>query len=1172
MLRFWFGASGSGKSTGVYKEVIKKSIEDPGTNYLIIVPDQFTMQTQKDVVLMHPRRTIMNIDVLSFGRLSHRVFEETGHGSFTVLDDVGKSLVLRHVSDMLGDRLPVIGSSMHRSGYIDEVKSTISEFMMYGISDTDLSVLEEKCAKKGALSAKLKDLRLLYSEFLKYIEGKYITTEETLDILCRAIPSSELIRESVIVFDGFTGFTPIQYRVIKKLLSCAKEVTFTLTISPGEDPYGDFKEQELFMLTKKTVRDLERLEFELQREKGSDISGLEAFRKLRQSENRDVFIRDETVIRHVANRPLAYLEKALFRYDRGKFKGENGAVCIYEASTQSEEIRQTMIKISGLIREGGLAYRDIALVCGSLEDYKDKIQKAAEKFDIPVYIDENSSILLNPFVEYITSALSIVSKGYRYEDVFHYLRSGLTRFEPSDVDLLENYVRALGIKGKNRWEDKFLKRMPKRFKPGKSTKKWGDLELTNLQKMEDMRKRIAESLSPLSGDKKTAGEISSSLIKVIENEDCKNKLQSFSDMFREAGDIKKAREFEQIYDKVMALLLQIDALIGDEKLSVQEYMDVLDAGFSDITVGTIPQDVDRIIVGDIERTRLREVKALFLVGVNDGNIPSSVGGGGILSDIDRQFLSDLGTDIELAPTPRQQMYIQRLYLYMNLTKPTDKLFLSYAELSDDGKSLRPAYLIPKVRGMFEELSIERPEDGELEKQLITKKESMEYVSSMMRRYAEGVLSERERCELFTVVRALSDKDSSEFLKKLIDAAYAHYESLPLARSVAAALYGAVLENSVSRLEQFAACAYAHFLKYGLRLSEREEFEFEAADLGNVYHEVLEKYTGQIISDGIDWKSLSKEDSDRILNEALTECVNSYGDTILRSSKRNQYMVERIRRILTRTVDTLKYQMTKTSFAPAYVEMSFDKLGSLDELDVTLSSEEKNEILGRMKLKGKIDRLDLAYDDENVYVKVMDFKSGSHRFDIASLYYGLQLQLVVYMDVACASRKKALGEKDVVPAAILYYHVEDPMLEKDAETVTDDINSEIISKLKMTGLVNDNPDIIHMLDESLTTRSDIIPVEYKKDGTLTARSQTATSQEYAAISRFAGRKIREFGRRILEGEIGVNPYETSTRDSCRYCDFRSICRYDEKIKGFRKRKLDISADDAKAAILEEDSRN
>ena len=312
MLRFWFGASGSGKSTGVYKEVIKKSIEDPGTNYLIIVPDQFTMQTQKDVVLMHPRRTIMNIDVLSFGRLSHRVFEETGHGSFTVLDDVGKSLVLRHVSDMLGDRLPVIGSSMHRSGYIDEVKSTISEFMMYGISDTDLSVLEEKCAKKGALSAKLKHLRLLYSEFLKYIEGKYITTEETLDILCRAIPSSELIRESVIVFDGFTGFTPIQYRVIKKLLSCAKEVTFTLTISPGEDPYGDFKEQELFMLTKKTVRDLERLEFELQREKGSDISGLEAFRKLRQSENRDVFIRDETVIRHVANRPLAYLGFGLY--------------------------------------------------------------------------------------------------------------------------------------------------------------------------------------------------------------------------------------------------------------------------------------------------------------------------------------------------------------------------------------------------------------------------------------------------------------------------------------------------------------------------------------------------------------------------------------------------------------------------------------------------------------------------------------------------------------------------------------------------------------------------------------------------------------------------------------------------------------------------------------------
>ena len=239
MLRFCFGASGAGKSTRIYQEIIKRSFEEPDTDFLIIVPDQFTMQTQKDVVKMHPSHAIMNIDVLSFGRLSHRVFEETGHGSFSVLDDVGKTLVLRHVADMLGDRLPVLGGNMHRPGYIDEVKSTISEFMMYGIGDQELELLLEKSSKKGALCSKLKDLRLLYSEFLKYIDGKFITTEETLDVLCRALPESALIRDSVIVFDGFTGFTPIQYRVIKELLSLSREVIVTLTISGRDDPYAE---------------------------------------------------------------------------------------------------------------------------------------------------------------------------------------------------------------------------------------------------------------------------------------------------------------------------------------------------------------------------------------------------------------------------------------------------------------------------------------------------------------------------------------------------------------------------------------------------------------------------------------------------------------------------------------------------------------------------------------------------------------------------------------------------------------------------------------------------------------------------------------------------------------------------------------------------------------------
>ncbi|MBO6241347.1 MAG: PD-(D/E)XK nuclease family protein [Butyrivibrio sp.] len=1162
MLRFCFGASGSGKSTGLYSEVIKRSIENPKGSYYIIVPDQFTMQTQKDVVKMHPSHAIMNIDVLSFGRLSHRIFEELSISSFSVLDDLGKSLVLRRVADILGAKLPVIGKNMHKPGYIDEVKSTISEFMQYGISDEALLVLEEKSASKGALNSKIKDLRLLYSEFLKYIEGKYITAEETLDVLCRNIPVSNLMKDSVIVFDGFTGFTPIQYRVIKALLEVAREVVVSLTISPDCDPYdGKYEEQELFMLSKKTVLDLEKLEY-------SGNMSFDAWRNTRNQEMKagaqgDIFIKESPVKRLANNKPLSFLEQNLFRYKTAKYQGGQDSICIYTASSPLEEVRQTFIKISDLVREKGYEYRDIALVCGGLDNYSDNLEEEARKFNIPVYIDKNSSLLLNPFIEYITSAINIVISGYKYEDVFHYMRSGMTSFPPEDIDLLENYVRALGIKGRKQWEDKFLRRMPKKFKAS-SRNKDSEKEILLLEKLEGMREQISSNLKPLFDSKRgTVREITQALLTVIENEKCSEKLDAYKEKFKACGNEKKAREYEQVYDKILNLLKQMDELLGDEVLDLTEYRDILNAGFSEIEVGTIPQDVDRIIVGDIERTRLREVKVLFLIGVNDGYIPSGAGSGGLLSDIDRQFLLELDTGVELAPTPRQQMYIQRLYLYMNLTKPTDRLYLSYSELGADGKSLRPAYLIPKLLGMFPSLEVQRPEDGIFEDQLVTTSDSFDKLSEMIRKYALGILGDSEKENFITLYRTLEQLciEDSETIKKITDAAFKRYEDKPLSRMVALSLYGANLENSVSRLEQFAGCCYAHFLKYGLRVEERKEYEFNAADLGNVFHEVLEKYTYEVMKGPKKWADVTKEESDELLNRILTECITGYGETILMSSARNQYMAERIRRILTRTVDTLKYQVSKGHFEPAFVEMDFRDAGNIDEINVTLSEDEKNNILTSMKLHGRIDRVDLYEDPDHVYVKVIDFKSSGHKFNVAALYYGLQLQLVMYMNVATAAIKKNRGGKDTIPAAVLYYHVDDPMAEGKQDLQPDDINKAIKDKLRTTGLVNENIDVINLLDDGLNGKSDVIPVELKKDGTVSARSTTVTLDDYKAISGFVDSKIKEFGNRILNGEIKVNPYEMGERSSCTYCSYRSICGYDEKIEGYSMRQLDISSDEA-----------
>ena len=1179
MLRFCFGASGAGKSTGLIEEIIKRSFNNTGNDFLLIVPDQFTMQTQKDVVRMHPSHAIMNIDVLSFGRLSHRVLEETSKSSFSVLDDVGKSLVLRRVADILGDRLPVIGGNMHKPGYIDEVKSTISEFMQYGIGDEALAILEEKSSSKAALNSKIKDLRLLYGEFLRYIQGKFITTEETLDILCKAIPKSPLLKDSVIVFDGFTGFTPIQYRVIKELLRVSKEVCVSLTIGPNENPYaGSFEEQELFMLTKKTVRDLEKIEYELCKEAGAISQGsldFEAWRNIRNDEmskkasGGDIFIRDEKVMRLKDNPPLAFLEQNLFRYNSCKYSKKQDSIQIFETQTTEEEVRRTMMKIRSLVRDEGYAYRDIAVVCGGLSSYGNLVKRAARKFDIPVYIDQNTGLLLNPFIEYITSAINIVISGYRYEDVFHYMRSGMTDFSKEDTDILENYVRALGIKGRKQWEDRFMRRMPTKFKRKKG-KEDDTSELELIEKLDGMRAAISAELKPLFDAKGgTAAEITEALFKMIEENDCSTKLERYKEKFEKFGDREKAKEYDQVYKKVSDILKQIAALIGDDKLELKEYKDILNVGFGDIEVGTIPQDVDRVIVGDIERTRLREIKALFFMGVNDGLIPANTGGGGILSDMDRQFLLDLDTGVELAPTPRQQMYIQRLYLYMNLTKPTDRLVLSYSELGTDGKSVRPAYLISKIESLYDGIEVDRPEDAPFEEQVSCVNDSLDNLAEMMREYSLGILDDKEKTELSTLYEIVGKKyEEKSLLDKLTEAAFKHYEDRPLAKNIALALYGANLENSVSRIEKFASCCYSHFLRYGMGLSERKEYDFASADLGNVFHEVLEKYTSEIINRHISWKDLPKEESDEILNRALTESVDAYGETILLSNARNEFMVERIKRILIRTVDTLKYQISKGSFEPAYVEMDFREAGKIEEIDITLSEDEKRGIVESMKLHGRIDRVDLYEDSDHVYVKVIDFKSGGKKLSLASLYYGLQLQLVMYMNVATAASKKIYNGKEAVPAAVLYYHVDDPMISGSGDLQPDVINKEIIKTLRTTGLVNGNRDIINMLDNSINGTSDVIPVSFNKSGDLTAASSAVSNEDYSAISKYVDKKIREFGKSILNGDIKVNPYEMDVKGSCKYCEYKGICGFDDKIPGYSRRKLDIDDKEAMELIRNE----
>ncbi len=1129
-LQFIFGNSGAGKSYTLFRSVIEDSIRHPDQSYLVIVPEQFTMQTQKELVRLHPDGGILNIDILSFQRLAYRVFEETGTRVGKVLEETGKNLVLRKIAQERKGELKVLGGNLKKMGYISEIKSLISELTQYAVTEEMLADFLEKSKGKPHLYYKLCDVQVLYKAFHAYLADQYITAEELLEVLCRVVERSEMIRESVIVLDGFTGFTPIQNKLMQKLMLYAKKVMVTVTIDERENPYHVEGEHQLFYLSKKTVAGLKRLAQEV------DVK-----------EEEPVWVHPGEKSRFAAGGELQWLEQNLFRLRWQRYPQNSGQISLHILKNPEEEVAWAAGRIRELIREKNYHYRDFALITGNMESYSPVLERILADYEIPCFLDNKRSILKNPFVEFIRALLEIAEQDFSYESVFRYLRSGLSGMEPEEVDLLENYVLALGVRGAKRWEERFIR-------------SYKGLTEEELEQIDSYRTRVAEDLLPfVKIQRKKAVDVrtrTTALYELIAKKGIQGRLAVFEERFKREHNEVLAKEYHQIYGILMDLLDKLVDLLGEEELTIREYTEILEAGFAEVRVGVIPPGVDQVMAGDMERTRLKDVKVLFFLGVNEGSVPKNMSRAGLLSDMEREQLRISG--MELAPTAREQGYIQRFYLYLNLTKPSDQLYLSCTLLDSGGKALRPSYLMNVMKRLFPELELKQEKVQRENGLPRTEREGVRLLIEGLKEYREG----RGSAQFYELYRWYAKQERyEEKLTQLLDGAFSAHQDTKLGKAVAHALYGTVLENSVTRLEQYAACAYSHFLMYGLKLSEREQYEFAPVDMGNIFHETLEAFSKKLDASDYTWKTLPREVADEWVEECLASLTVDYGNTVLNNSARNSYMIRRMARILKRTVWALGEQIRKGMFTPENYEISFSGVSDLEAINIELSPEEQ------LKLRGRIDRVDTCEDAEHVYVKVIDYKSGTTSFQLLALYHGLQLQLVIYLNAAMELMKKEHPDKEVLPAGVLYYQIQDPVLDTDGEEA--DVTARVLEKLKPNGLINGDPEIIKRLDQSMPGRSQVLPIAYNKDGSLRAGSPVASGEQFAALSRYVNRKIRKIGSEVLDGRMDVNPYELKGKTACDYCAYSGVCGLDSKTGGFHRRRLPIFGDDEIWKRIEEE---
>lgn len=1105
-LQFILGASGTGKTTYLYDIVTTQASQHPETNYYFIVPEQFTLQTQKELVQHNPASGIFNIDVLSLARLAHKVFGELGREQRKVLKDIGKSMVMKRVLSECRENLSLFGTNAGQTGFVEEAKSLVSELFQYGIGEAELQDMLEENRENELLCKKLSDVLTIVRTFNRFLGEQYMTAEGIYDALAECIEESRRMKQCVIVLEGFTGFTPSQYELLRKLLRLAKNVYLSVTITK-EAAFGPKKEHDLFAMSRNTVDRVTRLAEEVKCEVLAPV------------------VAGEQDHRHKEGTALHHLWRNLFRYPvQVNHNPAEQEIKIFAGADAKAECRYAVTKILELIQTKGYRYRDIAVIVSDINQYGELMEQELNRSQIPCFLDYKKNMSENACAEYLKAVLRLAEAGLHTEGVLSYVKNSLSGWDKEQVSDLENYCLALGIKGYQFEKD---------WKRTYRTRTELSLEALNAS-----RERLLAEVKPLitafQDKNATVEEWTRTLFYFLKERGLEKRLKAKEEEFLEAGDRLRVREYAQVYRVVLELFDQLVELLGKEKITPKEYRELVETGLREAKVGLIPTGSEQVVIGDMERTRLKEIKALFFLGVNDGKVPAASGNQGIFSDKDRKELS--GDKFELAPDPMTRISNGQFYLYMNLTKPSEKLYMTYAAVGEDGKTIRTSYLIGKIKALFSELSVRTDYDSVAEALVQNDKGRRAFLTSL-REFAAG-----EATESFgELYRWHAGNLWKEELDRLIRQAVMVAEKEQLSPETAGALYGNTIVGSVTRMEQYARCAFAHFLKYGLVLEERQEYRLQAPDIGNLYHDGLKRFGNELLAMGKKWQEVSSKEREALAERCAKEAVEAYATDIFLSSAKNKYLTKQMERVLKKTLDILTVQLEGSEFSPEAFERSFFHTDR------------------KLSLHGIIDRIDSCETENGKLIKIVDYKSGTRDFSMEELYYGLSMQLAVYMTAVLQEKEN----KDAVPAAMFFYHVDDPIVEKSDHTELD-----VLKKQRVKGLVNDKIEIVRKLDNAFadaagglaaSVKSVKIPVETDKEGQYKKSSKVATSEMFTAISDYVYKKLKQESEEILSGVAEIAPYKCKKNTGCDYCSYASVCGFDKK-SGSKYRMLAPMSDD------------
>lgn len=1118
-LRFIYGRSGSGKSHYCIDQ-IKKKLENGQENSLIlIVPEQYSFQAEKNVVEKIKGTGIINVEVTSFERMAYKVFNEVGGATRQHMDSAGKCMLIFNIMNKLRDEFKVFAAASNQKGFINTVSDIITELKRYDINPLEFQAAMNNLEDDDILKDKIEDISKIFIQFEEELHKNYIDNEDDLTMLYPKIDESHMVDDAEIWIDEFSSFTPQQYKIIEKLIKKSKKVNITLCMDYGRE----FDSTDVFAPVKNTEQRI---------------------LKIAEDNNfaieKAVVLQNNKLDRFRDNEEVRFLESNYFKYPYKTYTENTEKIKIVRALNPYSEVEKVAREIIKMVRDKGLRFRDIAVITRDLNSYEKIIKTIFYEYEIPCFIDKKKEIDDNPLIVLITSVIEIFNKNWSYESVFRYLKTGLIGIDNEEIDILENYVMAYGIRGKNKWQEPWL---------------YGRIEI--IDEINIIREKVVSPLLKFSDKlkgKKSAEEICTALYDFLCHIKVNETIEKWIERFKEEGRQELVNEYSQIWNMVIELLDQIVEVFKEEKLELKDFVKLINIGFGEHKMGLIPTSLDEVLVSSVERVRSHTVKALYILGVNDGVFPTVANEEGILTDGDRYKLRKLS--IELAEDTKSKTFEEQFLIYKTLTMAGESLNVCYPIADYEGKAMRPSIIISRLKSIFsnitEESDVIEEKDDDKSLELVSRKvPTFNKLVSVLRKDNDDVKESPLWSDVYSFYCSKEeDKDSEEVKSekkkwkdkcKIIFSAASYDNSIKLIRKEKIRkLYGEKLYFSVSRLEKYEQCPFAYYVQYGLKAKERRIFKLNPPDLGTFMHNVIDEFSKIVDKNSINWFEIGEKWCVDTVNDIVDKMIKEDASSIFNSSPRYRYFTERLKRVLIKTILVIVEHMKRSGFQPIGYEVEFGDRGTYPPITIELSNGEK------VKLIGRIDRVDKLNLEGKDYYRIIDYKSGNKDFKLSDVYYGLQIQLLTYLDAILSNRE--INKKDpVLPGGVLYFKIDDPIIKGSRGLSDEEIEKEIMKALKMKGLLLADVDVIKEMDRKIEGSSLIIPARINKGDTL-GKSSVGTEEQFKKLREHVKNNLVKTCEEMLSGDIQVKPFKGTKTDACSFCMYSAVCQFDDSFDG------------------------